>query len=264
MTRSRARAAAPASRTRLRPLAAVSFIVAMAAFAPAADAASFSVNPTQLVLSSKTASALLTLRNDSDETLRFQLSVFAWDQRTDGQLKLDQTNDIVFFPPLLTLAPRESRNIRVAAVTPLGIAEKTYRIFVDELPPPTAPENPTVVRVLTKMGVPIFLQPGKPHAEAALSDLAMKDGLFTFNIRNTGNVHFMTRAVRVRATDRAGATVFDEQIDGWYILAGGLRAYELKVPASQCAAVAALSVEVQIDSSALKERFETTGPACVP
>jgi len=58
--------------------------------------------------------------------------------------------------------------------------------------------------------------------------------------------------------------VFDEQIDGWYILAGGLRAYELKVPASQCAAVAALSVEVQIDSSALKERFETTGPACVP
>src|SRR5580765_6954876 len=128
MTRSRARAAAPASRTRLRPLAAVSFIVAMAAFAPAADAASFSVNPTQLVLSNKTASALLTLRNDSDETLRFQLSVFAWDQNTDGKLKLDQTDDIVFFPPLLTLAPRESRNIRVAAVTPLGIAEKTYRI----------------------------------------------------------------------------------------------------------------------------------------
>ena len=264
MTRGQAGAAGTASRTNIRPAAVVLFIVAMAAFAPTADASSFAVNPTQLVLSAKATSTLLTLRNDSDETLRFQLSVFAWDQSTDGQLKLDQTDDIVFFPPLLTLAPKESRNIRVAAVVPLGATERTYRLFVEELPPRDASEKTGAVRVLTKMGVPIFLQPGKLQAEASLRDLALKDGLFTFNVRNTGNVHFMTRAVHVRATDRAGTTVFDEQVDGWYILAGGLRAYQLKFPAAQCASIAALLVEVQIDSSALTERLETPAPACVP
>ena len=264
MIRGQARTVGAAGRTTIRPAAAVVFIVAMTAFAPTADASSFAVNPTQLVLSAKATSALLTLRNDSDETLRFQLSVFAWDQSTDGKLKLDQTDDIVFFPPLLTLAPKESRNIRIAAVTPLGAAERTYRLFVEELPPRDVPEKTGAVRVLTKMGVPIFLQPGKLQAEASLSDLALKDGLFTFNVRNTGNVHFMTRTVRVRATDRAGGTVFDEHVDGWYILAGGLRAYQLTVPASQCASIAALLVEVQIDSSALTERLETPAPACVP
>ena len=129
MIRGQASTVGAAGRTTIRPAAAVVFIVAMTAFAPMADASSFAVNPTQLVLSAKATSALLTLRNDSDETLRFQLSVFAWDQSTDGKLKLDQTDDIVFFPPLLTLAPKESRNIRIAAVTPLGAAERTYRIF---------------------------------------------------------------------------------------------------------------------------------------
>jgi len=264
MTRRQASAARAASRTRIRPAAVVMLVVAMAALARTSDASSFAVNPTQLVLNAKATSALLTLRNDSDEVLRFQLSVFAWDQSTDGQLKLDKTEDIVFFPPLLTLAPKESRNIRIAAVTAFGPAERTYRLFVEELPSHDASEKTGAVRVLTKMGVPIFLQPGKLQAEASLRDLTLKDGLFTFNVSNTGNVHFMTRAVRVRATDHAGATVFDEQVDGWYILAGGLRAYQLRVPAPQCASIAALSVEVQIDSSALKERLETPVPACVP
>jgi fimbrial chaperone protein len=264
MARGQAGAAGAAGRTRIRPAPAAVFIFVMAAFARTSDASSFAVNPTQLVLNAKTSSALLTLRNDSDETLRFQLSVFAWDQSTDGQLKLDKTEDIVFFPPLLTLAPKESRNIRIATVTPVGAAERTYRLFVEELPSHDASEKTGAVRVLTKMGVPIFLQPVKLQAEASLRDLALKDGLFTFNVRNTGNVHFMTRAVRVRATDQAGATVFDEQVDGWYILSGGLRAYQLRVPAPQCASIAALSVEVQIDSSALRERLETPVPACAP
>ena len=237
-------------------------IVAPAAARPA-FASSFAVNPTQIFLTSKTTSAILTLRNESDESLRFQLTVFAWDQSAQGEMKLQPTSDIVFFPTLLTLGPKESRNVRVGAATAFEAVEKSYRIFVEELPPQAPQSGQSAVRVLTKMGVPIFLQPTRTQAQAGLRDLMVSDGVFTFNVRNTGNVHFVPETVRVYGLNRAGDVTLDKQLDGWYILAGGVRAYEVKLPAADCSALAALSIDVRIGGTALKERLETPA-ACVP
>ena len=66
--------------------------------ASSASAATFTVNPTQIFLSGKTTTALLTLRNDSDDSLRFQLTAFAWQQTPTGELSLTPTQDVVFFP----------------------------------------------------------------------------------------------------------------------------------------------------------------------
>jgi len=242
-------------------------LVAVCLIAPAAArsafASSFSVNPTQIVLASKATSAILTLRNESDESLRFQLTVFAWDQSARGEMTLQPTSDIVFFPTLLTLGPKESRNVRVGAATAFEAVEKSYRIFVEELPPQVQQAGQSAVRVLTKMGVPIFLQPTRTQAQAGLRDLTVRDGVFTFNVRNTGNVHFVPEAVRVYGINRAGEVMLDKQLDGWYILAGGVRAYEVKLPAPQCASLTALSIDVRIAGAALKERFETPS-ACAP
>ena len=228
-----------------------------------AFASSFAVNPTQIFLTSKSTSAILTLRNESDETLRFQLTVFAWDQSAHGDMKLQPTSDIVFFPTLLTLAPKEARNVRVGAATAFEAVEKSYRIFVEELPPQAPQPGQSAVRVLTKMGVPIFLQPTRTQAQATLRDLMVKDGVFTFNVRNTGNVHFVPEAVRVSGTNDAGQVLLEKQLDGWYILAGGLRAYELRLPSPGCSALTTLSIDVRIAGSALTERLETPS-ACAP
>ena len=160
-----------------------------------AAARSFTVNPTQIFLAPKITSPLLTLRNESDETLRFQLTVFKWDQTPQGEMKLDPTQDIVFFPALLSLSPKEERKVRVGATTSFAASEKTYRIFVEELPPQPGGATQSAVRVLTKMGVPIFLQPAKIQAQGSLNDLMVKEGTFTFNVRNPGNVHFVPQSV---------------------------------------------------------------------
>jgi fimbrial chaperone protein len=228
-----------------------------------AYASSFAVNPTQIFLTSKSTSAILTLRNESDESVRFQLTVFAWDQSARGEMELKPTSDIVFFPALLTLAPRESRNVRVGAATPFEAVEKSYRIFVEELPPQAPQPGQSAVRVLTKMGVPIFVQPTRTQAQAGLRDLMVKDGVFTFNVRNTGNVHFVPETVRVHGMNHVGEVVLEKQLDGWYILAGGVRAYEVRLPAPDCSALTALSIDVRIAGSALKVRLETP-PACGP
>jgi fimbrial chaperone protein len=236
-------------------------LLAVLSSAARTDAASFSVNPTQIGLSAKVTSALVTVRNESDEPLRFQLSMFAWSQSLKGEMQLTPTKDVVFFPTLLTLAPKEERKIRVGAVTPPGTVEKTYRLFVEELPPPDKPGQ-TGVRVLTRMGIPIFLEPATKDGQARLADLGLQKGTFTFRLANAGTVHFTPQSIRVRALDAAGALVLDKKIDAWYILAGTEREYEVVVPKPDCSRVASFVVDIQIEKTNLTERLQAPGGAC--
>jgi fimbrial chaperone protein len=228
-----------------------------------ATASSFTVNPTQIHLGGRTTTALLTLRNEDATPLRFQLSVFKWDQDVGGEIQLQPTEDIVFFPALLTLAPGEERRIRVGAATAFGPVERTYRIYIEELPPESANDQ-GAVRMLTKMGVPIFLRPLKPVAEAGLEGLHLAGGRLSFRIRNAGTVHFVPEMVRVRAFGPTNELVFDRQLDGWYILAGGMRGYNLPVSEAECARLRSIAVEVRISSSTLSDQLQMDPDACAP
>ena len=241
-------------------------LVVAAAFmliaASTASAATFTVNPTQIFLSSRTTTALLTLRNDSEETLRFQLTAFAWQQAPNGELQLTPTQDVVFFPALLSLAPKEERRIRVGSTVGAAEQERTYRIFVEELPS-AAGQRENAVRVLTKMGIPIFIRPAKEAATADLRDLALRSGALHFTLNNRGSVHFVPQKVLVRAVGAGGERLLEQELKAWYVLAGGRRDFELAVPAASCAQVASLLVEVEFNSNLLKETLQTPGGTCV-
>src|SRR5262245_20832967 len=102
----------------------------------AAHASEFDVSPVTLTLNGQMTSTMLTITNRGSEAVRFHVSAFAWDQRPDGEMVLNPTTDVVFFPAMLTLNPKEARNLRVGTNVKPGAVEKTYRIFVQELPPP--------------------------------------------------------------------------------------------------------------------------------
>ena len=230
--------------------------------ATAARAASFSVNPTQVFLSASTRSALVTLKNETDQSVRFELSVMSWSQEPNGQMQLAPTEDIVFFPALLTLNAREERKVRVGVTVPPGAVEKTYRLFVEELPPLEQREAPAGVAMRTKMGIPIFLQPARLTAQAALRDLAVTGGRLSFRLLNTGTVHFTPDGVRVRGFDASGATLFDQTATAWYVLAGGVRAFDFDVPGARCAQIRSFTVEAQLPGSTLKDTLQTPDGAC--
>ena len=240
----------------------VATALAMLLSASGASAATFTVNPTQIFLSGKTTTALLTLRNDSEEILRFQLTAFGWQQTPAGEITLTPTQDVVFFPALLTLAPKEERRIRVGSTVPAAAQERTYRIFVEELPQSDG-ARANAVRVLTKMGIPIFIRPAKEVATADLRDLALRAGSLSFSLANRGSVHFVPQRVVVRAAGASGERLAEQELKAWYILAGGRREFEVVTPAEQCARVASLSVEVAFDANVLEERLQTPGGTCV-
>jgi fimbrial chaperone protein len=219
----------------------------------------------QVALSASTSSTLLTLTNESPDSLRFQVRVYAWNQTPSGEMELSPTDDIVLFPTLITLAPGKARKVRVGTATTFGADEKSYRVFFEELPPADGTSVNAArseVRILTKMGIPIFLQPAKPRSAGAIEGLALSGGHLRFVVRNDGNEHFVLRAVRIQGVGVAGDPVFDRNLEGWYVLPGGTRAYDLAIPAEVCPQVTGVTVVSETQHDTFKARLESPSAGC--
>ncbi|MBK1986619.1 fimbria/pilus periplasmic chaperone [Sphaerospermopsis aphanizomenoides BCCUSP55] len=222
----------------------------------------FQVSPVQVSLSSKVSNQVLTVHNDSNEPLRFQLKTYAWSQDAKGEMQLAATEDIVAFPGLFPLNPGEQRSVRVGTLVPVGAVEKTYRIFVEELPPPKTPNKKNEIRVLTKLGIPIFLQPSQQVIDGKIENINISNSHLYFHLKNTGNTHFVAQKIRVKGLDGSGKSVFDQQRNGWYILAGISQPYALKIPTQECNKTQTLVLEVKTNNKVLTERSEMPKNAC--
>ncbi len=230
-----------------------------------AGAADFTVNPIQIFLSAQTRSAILTVQNTSTEPLRFQLNAFAWAQDATGQMQLSPTTEVIFCPRLLSLAPNEQRIVRVGTSVQPGPVERTYRIFVEELPPSTQQGAPPgQVRVLARMGIPIFVEARAGRAELRLGPPSVQAGRVVFELHNAGTKHVVPVDIRVRGLDASGATVWERPQDAWYVLAGDRRVYEIPVERADCARTSAVTVQVVVGEQTLAERADVTASACAP
>jgi fimbrial chaperone protein len=240
------------------------FLAAFALLLPApVHAASYTVNPTRVYLKASAQSALMTLTNESDAPLRMQIRAQQWTQTRAGTMELSATADLIVFPTLVTLNPGEQRRIRVATSVPFGAVEKSYRLYVEELPAAArdASAGPAV-RILTRMGIPVFLQPSRPVATATLQAVGLSGGKVAFELANTGNTHYIPDGITVRGFTAAGQPVSDWPVHGWYVLAGGTRAFEVELEAPACADVRSLLIEVRIGQTVLKSPLTTPGGAC--
>lgn len=214
-----------------------------------ASGTTFALNPVQVTLSNGARTGLITVKNQSDEPLRVQVTGFRWGENPDGQMALSEAEDLVFFPAMLTLPAGASRKLRIGTHAPPGDVERTYRVFVEELPPLSKDDRGGVqIKVLLRMGVPVFVVPAKPRAEARVEDLTIAGRKIRFRLRNPGNAHFRADKVRIHGVDKSGVGVFDQALPGWYVLAGGERVYEAELPAGLCVQLARLSVAADTDA----------------
>lgn len=224
-------------------------------------AGGFQVYPIRVFLSASESSTLMTVKNDSAERLRLQVGVMAWDQNKQGEMVLNATDDIIFYPTLLTINPGDQRNLRVGTHTKDVAKEKSYRIIVEELPP-TEKLQSSGVRFLTKVSIPIFIQPRKVETKGVIDQLTLSKGELSFDIKNDGNVHIQPREIRVRGIAADGGVQLDRKIPGWYVLSGGLREYRIDVPKNDCLKLKDLKVEFEINEKRVNETYAVTTDAC--
>ena len=228
-----------------------------------ARASSVNLSPLHVNLSSNAPSALLEIRNQATVPLRLQLTVNAWDQSPAGEMVLTPTEEIIFFPSLLALEPGEMRKIRLGTQITLTASEKSYRIFVEELP---ALEHQPVqggqITVLTRLSIPVFIAPGKPTIKGEVQDLTVQHSVISFIVQNTGNTHFTPRPIHVSGRDAAGDAVAIQDVEGWYILAGGSRRFEVAIPPQTCDSLRSIIVETDMGVGLIKGQADVSPKSC--
>lgn len=228
-----------------------------------ARASGLNISPVQVWLSPATSKSLVTLRNEGPGDARYQVSTMAWDEDARSGMKLAPTEDIIVFPTILELKAGETRSLRLGTVVPFGPIEKTYRVFLEELPAPEKPQARSTVRVLTRVGIPVFLAPVKSLEDIRLSPVSVGKAGASVDVQNTGNVHFRVDSVRMEGFAEGGTRLFEKQAQGWYVLAGGHKRYDLEVPKDACARVRKLVLSVKTDKDQVfQQPLETPGGAC--
>src|SRR5882757_10396682 len=115
------------------PLRASGAAVALFLLSVAAQAASLKVYPVRIVLTPKEPVQTMTIQNSSTEPARIQLRVYAWRQE-NGKDVFEETRDVLANPGLFEIAAKGEQIARFGLRTSPGTAEKSYRVFLEEVP----------------------------------------------------------------------------------------------------------------------------------
>jgi fimbrial chaperone protein len=227
----------------------------MALFISPAIAADFQVQPTTMDLSGSVKSGVFSVINSGSDKIDFQVSVKDWSQDEKGKDVYLDTKEIVFFPTVMTVEANSQRAIRIGVKAPPSTKEKTYRLFVEEIPTPkktTDVESKKNIRagltIAFRFSVPIFVKPLRPQESYILDKIEMSKGAVKAIVKNTGNVHVKLRAVKFSGKAAGGKELFSKEVAGWYILNGLLLPYEAAVPKEICGKLATIDVSAQTEN----------------
>jgi fimbrial chaperone protein len=248
---------------RARRLSAPLFLLLFLLLPVAARAGDWRVSPIRLDLGRDAKSGAVTVVNDSDDRLQVQMKAYEWTQDAEGKDRYDETGEILFFPRLMILEGKEEKILRAGIRVPAAAKEKTYRLFIEEIPGPRKAEGVNVA-VAIRFGVPIFVKPLKEEVHGEVGAMTMSAGALLVPVKNTGNVHFVVQSVLLRGRNGEGEEVFSRELSGWYLLAGVSRGYETTVPPETCGTMAVIETEVKTDKLPLRGRMVVDRSMCGP
>lgn len=227
-------------------------------------ASDFAVNPIQIEMSAARETQLVTIRNQSDGPMRVQITAFEWSQSATEPVVLKPTAELAYFPRLLSLAPGQSQNVRLGALKEPGAVEKTYRIFFEELPPAATEVTgeTSTVKILAKLGVPVFVKPNKGGAALGIAGFEVSGGEARVAIENKGAIHGFVERVHFTGDDAAGKQILDQAANGWYVLAGATQSARAAIDAAVCPRLKTLKVEVVSSGQRLEKEVPVTPALC--
>jgi fimbrial chaperone protein len=243
-----------------RSLAGLALALTLAAVT--ASAASVSVNPTRLVIPPGAVSAVLTLRNESTEEMRFQVSSFEWTNSPAGEMVLRPTDRMLAFPALMVIEPKGTRKIRIAVPGGAGPQELSYRLVLAQLPSRAGHDLSAGVSLLTQFNVPPFVQPRDRRVTAAVDPVRLSGGRAQVVVHNRGPVHLTPQQFQLAAFDAAGAALWTKALPAWYLLAGEDRFLGVDVAPGVCPARLVATLRFQELAAPLVEATPLPPGAC--
>lgn len=226
-----------------------------------ASAGDFQVSPIRIELGQGINSGVFTVSNEGQEKLNFQISVSEWTQDSEGKDVYTNTKDIVFFPKIMTLEAGEQQVIRAGIKGPLPPREKTYRIFIEQIPERKKGRGVNIA-ISFRFAPPIFVKPASVKASGAIDAVELSDGKVKAVIKNTGNVHFKIISIVIKGKAADGSEVFSNEIAGWYLLNRSTRALEAPFPQEKCKEISTVEIEAKTENFSLKGKLNVHKGMC--
>lgn len=150
--------------------------------------AALEVAPVLLSLKRERPVSVLTVRNPQEAAISLELTAFAWRQQ-GGEDHYTEDSRLIITPPLLHLAPGESRTVRVGLLETAGFGkrETAFRLLLRDITAPASPQSGLHLRL--QMLLPVFLQAGGEHQDFALVAYPDAEAGLCIAGRNDGLAH---------------------------------------------------------------------------
>jgi len=229
----------------------------------------FNITPTSLELSGGVKSGVFSVVNSDAEALNCQIAVKEWSQDPDGKDLYADAKDIVVFPKIMTVGPNDQRAVRIGIKGPQSMQERTYRLFVEEIPgqKKTTEAKPSgkITAGLTiafRYALPIFVKPVRPQESAVIEQTGMSRSVVKTMVKNTGNIHIKLISVTFQGKAADGKVLFSQDVAGWYILHGQSRPYIVTVPKEVCKDVTTIDISAQAENLKINGMLNVQGKMC--
>jgi len=186
-----------------------------------ASAGTIGVSPVRVTLSDSQRIGSLSVRNDGAEPVTMQMEVLSWSQR-EGNAVFAATRELLANPPIFTIPAGSSQLVRVGLRRAPDVQrELTYRVILQELPPPPNPDL-TGARMTLRISLPVFVSPEIEAKPVLLWQAARtSQGALKISLSNNGNGHIQIKNFKLSLLDSAQPWVTLQSSD--YVLAGQSR-----------------------------------------
>lgn len=227
--------------------------------AATATAGSFEVNPIRVELSSSARTAAVMVRNTSRDSMVVQVSVNAWRQE-NGQDVLMPTNEVLASPPIATIPAGAEQVVRIGLRrAPDSQRELSYRMFLQEVPPPPQPGFQGL-QVALRVGLPVFVQPMSGPAKAALVwDARLRpDNTVRLKLQNEGTGHLQISDLDMYLPHENEPVASHSSLA--YVLPGQSREWDLKLRHSRVKSTDRLRLKLATDAGSIDTEVRLEGP----
>jgi len=224
-------------------------------------AVNFSISPIRVFFDASQKTNTLTIKNESDEPVTLQLKAVEWGQDEDARSVYSPTRDIIFFPKLVSIEPNQKKLVRLGAGTAHTELEKTYRLFIEEIPQPGLSDT-TAVKIVMKVGVPVFIAPMKDEVGGNIETISLLKSELSMKVRNEGNTHFTIRSIKVAGNNSFGEEVYSAEIGGGYVHGGKDKGFTIKIPEAKCLEMQTMNIEIKTDRLSLGKKLDVVKKMC--
>lgn len=227
-------------------------------------AGSFNVTPIKVFLKAAGKTENLTVKNEAERPITMQVKAFEWSQDEKGSDIYLPTDEVMYFPRIFSLNTKESRLIKVGYDKKPSKTEKTFRVFIEEVPQAEDKDaEGNVLRLALRMGIPVFIEPsGKHEPKGEIARIQLSKGTVRIDTLNSGNTHFFIKKITLTGKDASGQPLETITRQGWYVLTGKTRTESISLPPEKCPLFKEIEVELEAEKLNLKDKINVDRKMC--